>query len=170
MTQYISSDTNIWIDFAVIEGIDIPFRLDCVYLMYYESFDEEILSPEWAKSKLLELGLKCIDIEFTEYMLAGELIEKYKHKHLSKEDCIALAIAKTRNITLLTGDKHLREAAIAEKVQIIGTIGILDWVLNEKQISVAEYVHCLKILRDNPARRLPRRELDSRILKYSNED
>lgn len=72
MTQYISSDTNIWIDFAVINGIDIPFRLDFIYLMYYESFDEEILSPEWAKSKLLELGLKCIDIEFTEYMLAGE--------------------------------------------------------------------------------------------------
>ena len=46
--------------------------------IFYESFDEEILSPEWAKSKLLELGLKCIDIEYTEYMLAGELIEKYK--------------------------------------------------------------------------------------------
>ena len=43
---------------------------------------------------------------------------------LSIYDRIALAIAKHRGITLLTGDGALRKAARAEGVHVLGTIGI----------------------------------------------
>ena len=31
--QYISSDTNVWIDFALIHRLDLPFRLGFTYCM-----------------------------------------------------------------------------------------------------------------------------------------
>lgn len=167
MTQYISSDTNIWIDFAIIDAIHIPFCLDCEYLMYRDSFESELLSPPWLKERLINLGIRCIDIELIEFDLSEQISEKYRQKHLSAEDCVALAIAKNRKITLMTGDKHLREAAECENVKVIGTIGVLDWGLREGHISTVEYVRSLTSLRDNPVRRLPREALESRIRKYS---
>jgi len=31
---YISSDTNIWIDFMTIEKLELPFRIPYTFLMY----------------------------------------------------------------------------------------------------------------------------------------
>ena len=42
---YISSDTNIWIDFMTIEKLELPFRLPYTFLMYKESIQNELLSP-----------------------------------------------------------------------------------------------------------------------------
>ena len=166
MTQYISSDTNVWIDFAIIDAIEIPFYLNCEYLMYRDSFESELLSPVWLKKRLLDLGIRCIEIDLAEFNLVGELSLKYRKKHLSREDCVALAIAKHRNITLMTGDKRLREAAECERVKVIGTIGVLDWAFREGHISREQIVKCLEELRDNPTIRLPREALESRIRKY----
>jgi hypothetical protein len=32
MAGFISSDTNVWIDFEAIDAIELPFRLPCTYL------------------------------------------------------------------------------------------------------------------------------------------
>lgn len=57
-----------------------------------------------------------------EFNLAEEYGTRYLK--LSIYDRIALAIAKHRGITLLTGDGALRKAARAEGVHVLGTIGI----------------------------------------------
>lgn len=43
--EYISSDTNIWLDFAVIDRLDLPFRLPYVYLMDSDAIEDELLNP-----------------------------------------------------------------------------------------------------------------------------
>lgn len=57
MAEYISSDTNIWIDFANISSVEVPFKLDCIYLMYEETFNREVLRPSGIEKQLVDLGI-----------------------------------------------------------------------------------------------------------------
>lgn len=102
---------------------------------------------------------------YNEFVLAQKYINNYSR--LSKYDCIALSIAKERNIILLTGDKALRKAAIKENVVIMGIIGISDQLNLHQLISKDEYLYCLKeLLKNNGIKiRLPENELKSRIKK-----
>lgn len=161
--EYISSDTNVWIDFMKIERLDLPFKLQYVYLMENSTINEELLVPEGLNNRLVELGLKGTDMNIEEYQLAEGYSLTYKR--LSNHDCIALAIAKNREIVLLTGDLNLRKAAQAEKVQIMGTLKILDELIVGKHITKAEYEDCLCKLSElnGGVVRLPQDEIDKRL-------
>lgn len=140
--EYISSDTNIWLDFAVIDRLDLPFRLPYIYLMDNDAIDDELLNPPDISDRLVEMGLQ-------------------------RTDCIALAIAKVRGITLLTGDGPLRKAAKAEGVQVMGTIGVLDQLSEGRYIDLAEFMYCIdELLKHNGKKvRLPEKELRKRLEK-----
>lgn len=135
--EYISSDTNVWIDFLEIERLNLPFRLPYVYLMNDETVDDELLSPPGLSGELLQLGLQKTELTEDEFFLAEEFTLKYAKP--SVYDCIALAIAKIRGLTLLTGDGPLRKAAVAEGVTVMETIGILDQLHSGKHIEDEEY-------------------------------
>ena len=163
--EYISSDTNIWLDFVVIDRLDIPFKLPYTYIMNEDAVEDELLSPKDMKEKLLNFGLKPVELSEKEFYLAEEYHAKYRKPSLY--DCVALAIAKVRGITLLTGDGALRKAAQQEKVLVVGTIGILDQAYEEEYVSKAEYLTCMKALQANNGGkiRLPEDELLKRINK-----
>lgn len=135
--EYISSDTNVWIDFLEIERLNLSFRLPYVYLMNDETVDDELLSPPGLSGELLQLGLQKTELTEDEFFLAEEFTLKYAKP--SVYDCIALAIAKIRGLTLLTGDGPLRKAAVAEGVTVMETIGILDQLHSGKHIEDEEY-------------------------------
>lgn len=160
--EYISSDTNVWIDFLVIGKEELPFKLSYTYIMYTEAIEDEFLNPKNFKHNLLRLGLQKVEIDDTELLLT---IEYLKYKRLSKYDKIALAIAKNRKITLLTGDKHLRLAAETEHVTVIGTLGILDELYKKHHISKEEYKECLNKFKEyNGIKiRLPVTEIEIRL-------
>lgn len=159
--RLISSDTNIWLDFNTIAKLDLPFKLPYTYIMYKEALREEIISPPSLLSDLQEYGLQGVDLTTEEFFYAEELA--YKYVKLSGYDRTALAIAKKRNIPLLTGDNPLRTAATKEGVEVFGTIGLLDVLYKEKHISKKEYLFCLKELSKHSERRLPHEELQKRI-------
>lgn len=165
--KYISSDTNVWIDFVTINRIALPFRLPYTYIMNQDAIDEELLSPPDFKEQLLSAGLVATELTEDEFYLAADYGARY-HK-LSTHDRIALAIAKTRNITLLTGDQALRKAARSEGVDLIGTIGILDQLHDQKLIATDEYIDSLKDLqaKNGTVVRLPARELSERIQRFT---
>ena len=161
--EYISSDTNVWIDFNIISRMNLPFLLPYTYIMYTESMESELLNPEGFKDQLAEAGLVGVDITIEEFFLAqswGPLYPK-----LSIQDRIALAIAKQRDITLLTGDKALRMAAAKEGVHVIGTLGILDQLFDGQYIAKDEYLYCLQEFQKHNGGevRLPRAELKKRL-------
>lgn len=164
--EYISSDTNVWFDFYAISKLQLPFELDCTYIMYYETLRKEVIDPPELISDLREYGLVEIDLQTEEFYLAAEI--KNRYKKLSGYDSIALAVAKVRGIMLLTGDNALRNAAAKENVQFMGSIGLIDRLLKEKRISQEDYIECLKAWKnDNIAgRRLPVDEIDKRISEY----
>ena len=164
--EYISSDTSVWIDFSVIDQIQLPFRLPYTYIMNADAISDEILSPVGLGAKLTRCGLVPVDISIDEFFIAEELSLKYPS--LSRYDRIALAIAKIRGIVLLTGDGSLRKAAKFEGVSILGTIGILDQLYKGKYITDDEYELCLiELNRNNGFQvRLPKDEISSRLVEF----
>ena len=159
--KFISSDTNIWLDFNAISKIDLPFLLPCTYVMYKEALRSEVISPAELLSELQELGLMGVEISIEEFYYAQDIAHKYVK--LSGYDRIALAIAKIRKFPLLTGDEALRKAAQKEHVEVFGTIGLLDKLYEGSYISPMEYKNCLESLLNHKERRLPEEELKKRI-------
>lgn len=159
--KYISSDTNIWLDFETISRADLPFRLPCTYVMYREALEEEVISPPDLLENLKEKGLEAVELTTEEFFYAAECVEKYVK--ISRYDSTALAIAKHRGIPLLTGDNALRKAAIKEGVEVIGTIGILDKLYEDNYINAPEYKYCLAQLLEHKERRLPAEEMMKRL-------
>lgn len=159
--KYISSDTNIWIDFNTISRTDLPFRLPCTYIMYKEALRKEIINPPELLTDLQRRGLIGVDLTIEEFFYADELSKKYVK--LSGYDRTALAVAKYRKIPLLTGDNPLRKAAEKEGVEVFGTIGLLDKLYEGDYINKLEYQFCLESLLEHKERRLPEEELQKRI-------
>ena len=165
--EYISSDTNIWLDYNTIGRIDLPFRMPYTYIMFEEALRKEILSPPGLLKKLEALGLKGVEIKTEEFYYALELSNHYTK--LSGYDRIALAIARQRNIPLLTGDQPLREAAKSEGVRVFGTIGLLDALFDGGHINRNEYLFCLESFLQHKERRLPTEEIQRRISDLTKE-
>ena len=112
--EYISSDTNVWIDFQLIGSLSLPFRLPYTYIMSMDAVEDELLSPQNFKAQLLDNGLKPVEYSYEEFELAEYYGSMYPR--LSIYDRLALAIAKKREITLLTGDGALRKAGGADEI------------------------------------------------------
>lgn len=75
--EYVSSDTNVWIDFQVISRLQLPFLLPYTYLMYKESMDSELLYPSELRNDLVEAGLVGVGIDYEEFALADSWGETY---------------------------------------------------------------------------------------------
>lgn len=163
--EYVSSDTNVWLDFETIDSLDLPFRLPYIYIMNEDAIENELLSPKGISEKLLDLGMQAVELSEEEFYIAEQYNAKYSR--ISLYDCVALAIAQVRKITLMTGDGPLRKAAEQEGVSVVGTIGILDQLYNGKYIQQAEYIDCLQRLQKNNGAkvRLPEQELQKRLGK-----
>ncbi len=161
--EYISSDTNVWIDFSVICRTELPFKLPYTYIMNSDAIDDEMLSPTGLSSELTRCGLLRVDLTIEKFNLADDYGHRYPR--LSRYDRIALAIAKVRRIFLLTGDGALRAAAKSENITVLGTLGILDQLLSGKFIDEKEYLSCLLELQkfNGYEVRLPKSEISLRI-------
>lgn len=165
--EYISSDTNVWIDFFVIGRIELPFRLPYTYVMNSEALENELLSPVGLSDELLRCGLVSVELTIEEFQLAAYFGPRYPQ--LSIFDRIALAIAKSRKMVLLTGDNALRKAAKREDVTVLGTIGILDQLLDGDYISENDYLNCLLELQKHNGLevRLPKSEITLRLQRFN---
>lgn len=75
--EYISSDTNIWIDFSAVNALELPFRLDCTYLMSSDALEDEWRSPKGRGTELTSLGLQAVEITTEEFYYADEIHSKH---------------------------------------------------------------------------------------------
>jgi hypothetical protein len=70
--EYISSDTNVWIDFSIINRIKLPFCLPYIYVMSTDAISEELLSPRGLADQLVGCGLFGVELTTEEFNLADE--------------------------------------------------------------------------------------------------
>lgn len=73
--------------------------------MHEDAVRDELLSPPELGEWLLSFGLVETELTEEESFLTEEYTNRFSK--LSTYDCIALAIAKCRQITLMTGDNPL---------------------------------------------------------------
>jgi len=134
--------------------------------MSNDAVHDELLAPPDLGNRLLALGLIETELSEKEFFLAEKFVNRFSKPSIY--DCVALAIAKCRGIVLMTGDGPLRKAALSENVEVMGTIGVLDKLIEGKLISTEEYLECLEKLKQlNGGKvRLPSKELGTRIKKF----
>ncbi len=142
--MFISSDTNIWIDFFEIDHPEHPFLLEHRYYISSAAFDDELIRSEKLRDVLHECGLLITEISDEEFILAQHF--KNVYTKLSTYDAFALAIAKHRTWVLLTGDKPLRTAADHEDVECHGVIWVYDELRRQKRIDQNTFYAAIKAL------------------------
>lgn len=134
--MYISSDTNIWIDFQAVSHLEHPFKLGYEFYISRGTFEDELIKSAELRAELLERGLHLADISDDELSLSMNY--QARHNRLSIYDSFALAIAKSRNWVLLSGDKPLRDAATQEGVECHGTIWVYDQLRKRRLLTEEE--------------------------------
>ncbi len=152
------SDANILIDMEVGALMETLFRLPMQFgipdLLYYEEIEP-------ASTDLERLGLRIMEVrgEFVKY--AEDLSGRYNHTPPAKQgakpthnDYLALALAKQESCTLLTGDANLRIVASQEHVTVMGTLGLLCAMIENRILSVEDAFKALARMKEGK-RRLP---------------
>jgi rRNA-processing protein FCF1 len=125
------SDANILIDMDEGGLLASMFSLDCRFIIPDILFSEEL---EERHAHFLELGLEQRSLS-SEAMIATMQLAQV-HTRTSRNDLFALSLAKQEMCALLTGDKHLKEAAEKENVVVHGTIWLVEELVLTGKISV----------------------------------
>ena len=124
-------DANIIIDLKVGKTLALIFELQEDFAVPDVLYEQELSARH---SDLLDLGLSVLPIH-EEYMQEAERLAGI-YRHPSHIDLLALALAKQEGCPLLTGDARLREAAKCERVDVRGTLWIMQWLHDEQMLDV----------------------------------
>lgn len=155
------SDTSVLVDLergALLEaGFRLPFRFTVPDLLY----EREL--KDWGGSELIRLGLAVEELDGDEVDYA--LAYRRRAPALSVPDCFALALARLRSWTLLSGDGALRELAAKEGVECHGIFWLLDEMEAAEVVEIQELYDGLTRIAKHPRRRLPKAEI-SRCLDH----
>ncbi len=114
-------DTSVLIDLHVGRLLRPVFQLP-LFLMAPDVLIAELQEPDG--DLLLDYGLTRIELSGDDVGEVCRLTNLYRGP--SVNDLFALVAAKAMGALLLTGDRHLREAAEREGVAVHGTLWLLD--------------------------------------------
>lgn len=70
--MYISSDTNIWVDFQIVNALELPFKLSHTFCLSEEALKSELIVPPGIDENLINLGLKPLELTEKEGIPASE--------------------------------------------------------------------------------------------------
>ena len=143
------SDANIFIDMDVGDLIRPMFRLNETFATPDVLYQEELAQHH---AELPGLGLRIERLSSAGIIEVERLSTTYREP--STNDLFALALAKERRWPLLSGDRRLRDAALAENVVIYGTLWIVEQMVETKTISFARAQTGFDLMKDG-GRRLP---------------
>ncbi len=159
--QRLVVDTSVCIDLFNGRIVSETVRLPYDFLLPDVILVEELKEP--SGEELIRRGFIAAGTTGEEMRTVEELSKKYGRP--SRNDLFALTIAKVRGLTLLGGDKDLRNSARREGVAVHGTIWILDRLIAESNIIDEIAADALERIMSSGAR-LPRKECTDRLRKW----
>jgi len=161
--KVIVSDSSVIIDLAKASLVEPALQLPYDFVIPDVMFADELLDlGRYKHEDLLEAGLRISVLGGNGVGLAFRYSSEFRH--LTNNDCFALALAKTTDeATLLTGDAKLREAAASEDVHARGVLWLCDEMNHHGTVEVQALYDGLVVLDQDPLVRLPRDELHQRI-------
>lgn len=160
--MFLVSDTSVLIDLERGGFLEVIFALPYVFAVPDVLYHRE-MTGEWGE-KLVSLGLRVEEV--AEAGVRQALVYRQQRKKLSIPDSFALALAKERRWTLLSGDGDLRELAALETVDCHGVLWLMDR-MEEAGMPGLQLLHDgLQTIAGHPRCRLPRREITVRLERY----
>lgn len=117
------------------------------------------------KKALIRAGINIMDLPGESVLRAREVIRSTPQ--LSIHHGLAFVLAQTHaGCILLTGDGSLRTLAESHRLKVRGVLWVVDQIHANKLGTAASLHARLLSLADDPAVRLPRRELAASIKRY----
>jgi predicted nucleic acid-binding protein len=154
------TDTNLWIDLDTADLLGPIFRLPFEW-QAPDVIVAELERPEAAD--LIRRGLRVRELGGRQVAEVVRLAAAYPRP--SRADLFALVLARLQGVLLLTGDRHLRQAAEQEGVQVHGTLWLLDEMVERSVVTPREAAEALIRLKEG-RRRLPADEVDRRLRRW----
>lgn len=155
--QLLISDSNILIDFEDGHLLNALFSLEESLAVPDILYEEELRDQH---PHLLALGLVTLELQSTTILRAIELTRT--HRRPSRNDLFALALAEQEGCPLLSGDKDLRSAAVAEGIQVHGTLWIMERLVKTSIVTPKSMREAYARMRYT-GRRLPWRIVNTRL-------
>ena len=164
--RIIVSDSSCLIDLRKASLLDAFLKLPYEILIPNTLFEGELLKLTSAQKKsLVRGGLKVMDLPGERVLRAQQVVRGAPQ--LSIHDGFAFALAETHEgCILLTGDGSLRTLATAHKIEVHGVLWVVDEIHANKLTAGASLHAALVLLSQDPAVRLPRRELTASIKRF----
>ena len=156
------SDTSVLIDIERAGLMAHLFALPHEFVVPDLLYDRE-LAPHGG-ADLVARGLRIEDLSGTEVQLAAQV--RRQNGALSLPDAYAFSLARERGWTLLTGDGLLRILARRAQLPMHGVLWIFDEMEVHDVCSSDDLYDGLTALAQHPRCRLPRPEMDTRLLRY----
>lgn len=143
------SDANILIDMEEGQLLEcmfkLPFQFRIPDVLFYEELEEQ-------HAHLPELGLQLGTLTGATVASISQLTRKYPKP--SHNDRMALALARQEQCPLLTGDRHLRQAAEREGILVQGTLWLVEQLITHQIIDLPIAKNSYQLMQAN-GRRLP---------------
>ena len=157
------SDTSVLIDLERGSLLETSFRLPFEFAVPDLLYQQEL--KDHGGGALIELGLSVEKLDGEGAALA--LSYRRRRRSLSLPDSFALALAKFRAWTLLSGDGDLRELATEEKVACHGVLWLIDRLFEEGVEDGNRLCTGLRAIAAHPRCRWPKAEIHKRIRSCS---
>jgi hypothetical protein len=157
------SDTSVLIDLERGRLLEEMFRLPFEFAVPDLLYARELAGP--LGEQLVALGLRVEVLTPTE--LTRATLVRRQNADLSTPDTFAFAIAESRQWTLLTGAKGLRELALAERIEMHGVLWLFDQFADGNHVSFDRLHDGLSILFAHPRCRLPAQEVRRRLARFA---
>lgn len=154
------SDTNILLDWDQAARLAVVFDLGATVIVPDVLLFEELMSMA---ARLHGLGLQTRSLSPESIVRALSLTTR--HRRPSRVDLLALALAEQERCTLLTGDRHLRDAAEEEGVEVHGTLWIGERAL-ERNVLQPEQLRAAYTAMRAAGRRLPWDEIERQLRRW----
>jgi predicted nucleic acid-binding protein len=136
-------------------------RLDIVFVVPQVVAVTEFRADDILAAK--DTGILVDSLSDDEELRTAALVTAYRRP--SSNDLAALALARARGATLLTGDGPLRDAATAESVPIHGVLWLLDQLVEFAIVAPSRAAAALQSMLDDGSR-LPPGECRRRLRSW----
>lgn len=160
------ADTSVLIDLERSGLVECAFGGEYEFAVPDLLFDRELKGP--FGSALLKFGLEVVELDAAETEAAQQI--RIKHLAVSVPDAFAYSLAVSRRWPLLAGDGALRRLAADAKLECYGVLWLMDQMLIEKMATTIQLHTGLTQLSKHVRCRLPIREIQLRLEKYSRGD
>ncbi len=156
------SDTAVILDLDRGKVLEPAFSLSTPFAVSDLLYEREL--PRSLASRMTSLGLTV------ETLTDGEVTEAMQHRRadssLSLSDAFSFTIARKRQWRVLTGEGGLRRVALANQLEVLGFLCVLDRLESEKICDCGVLAAALDSTARHPRCRLARAEIDKRINRY----